>query len=39
LDKSDDDSEIMMSVALLIHDHEENHMPRFRGSVPEQFLG
>jgi hypothetical protein len=31
---SNDDNEIMMVVALLVYDHEENQMRRYKGSVP-----
>lgn len=32
-DESDDDSEVLASVALLVHEHEENQRPRYMGSV------
>jgi hypothetical protein len=32
-DESDNDTNISMVVALLIHEHNENELPKFNGSV------
>jgi hypothetical protein len=33
-DESDDGIEVVVTVTLLAHDHEENHKPFYRGSLP-----
>jgi hypothetical protein len=32
-DESDNDTNISMVVALLIHEHNENELPKFKGSM------
>jgi hypothetical protein len=33
-DESDDDTEVVVAMTLLSHDHEENQRPLYRGSLP-----
>jgi hypothetical protein len=33
-DESNDDTEVTVAMTLLAHDHEENHRPFYRGSLP-----